>query len=240
MMRYLLAWMIMGMCVGSVFADVQKPELRSSYNEEALSAVLESIVVEEFVREERHYGSDKLYLIGLSPKGRLAYLLYETNPQYIQWNFLIVDLVTDEVLTKRSGEPHDEVVPPTEYFALKILLAELRIHQIHLSNGPIPVQPFPLEYKNDVYTTEVSAKEKAEDDWSPDARFGVILHSQNKGSKALTEVVCSSVPYVEGCLLSPFEDRIAVVVRYDLQYIEGESAGAFAITGGHLAFGFKR
>ena len=176
MMRYLLAWMIMGMCVGSLFADAQKPELRSSYDEEALSTMLESIVVEEFVREERHYGSDRLFPIGLSPKGRLAYLFYETNPQYIQWNFVIVDLVSDEVLTKRSGEPHDEVVPPTAYFTPESLLIDLRAHGIHLSDGPIAVRPFPLEYKIDVYTTEVSAKEKAEDDWSPDARFGVILH----------------------------------------------------------------
>ena len=240
--KCLCALILMVIFVGNLFADLQKTDLKSWYDKEMLKTLLESISVEKFVRQDRHYGSDRLYLIGISPKGKLAFLSYETNPQYIQWNFAIVDLVYDEVVCKRSGEPHDEVVSPTVFFTPDSLLTDLREHEIYISDGPIAIQAFPLEKNNDVYSTEVSEKKKLEDDWSPDTRFDVILHSRNKGSKILTEIACSShpEPYVEGYLLSPYEERIAVVVRFDLAFIEGEFAGSFAIAGGHLNFGFKK
>lgn len=225
----------------SAFAQIQADSLLSDYDKGVVSALLASIPVEPFKREGGHYGDARFYPIGISQSGRLAYLKYMTNPQYIQWDFIILDLVEDAVLRKRSGEPHDYAEPPGEHLKAEAIAKDLHDFGIYLSRTPLELQTFPLKYGDDFYNVELKEVEGYDDDFIIDKPYTVHLVSTDKGSKRLTQIKCSpsTPPSVAGFLVSPFEHRIAVIVRYDVAFIEAESAGSFAVTGGHLLVGFR-
>ena len=132
--RLICIMMITGVFVETIVADNQMDNLRSTYDESALKMLLESIPIEAFVYENRHCGDTKFYPIGISQKGSLAYVSYVTNPQYLQWDFVIFDLVEDTILRKRSSEPHGEVVSPLEFFEAEKLIDDLREFGILLSD----------------------------------------------------------------------------------------------------------
>ena len=241
MIRFICIVLIAGLFTASVAADSQMDNLKSTYDQSTLKVLIESIPFEAFVYENQHYGDAQFYPIGISQNGRLAYLSYATNPQYIRWVFVIFDLVQDRILRRRSGEPHEEVASPLRFFQIDRLTKDLQQYGIYLSDAPLKPQKFPLHYDNDSYSVELKEKATADDDYSMDKPYTVHLNSSKKGSKRLSEITCSpySDPTVEGYLLSPFEHRIVVIVRYDVAHIEADSAGSFTLTGGHLLVGFK-
>ena len=234
--------LIIGALSVDMYADNQMADLKSVYDDSMVKKLLESIPVEPFVHADRHYGDAKFYPIGISQNGRLAYLSYLTNPQYIQWDFVIFDLLQDAVLRQRSSEPHDEATSPLQFFQVAGITRDLKEYGIYLSESVLKPQPFPLQYDNDVYTAELKEKASDGDDYGMYTRHTIHLSSSNRGSKRLSEITDSfySDPVVEGYLLSPFEHRIVVVVRYKAAYVEGETAGLFILTGGHLLVGFKQ
>ena len=240
--RLLCALLILTASFWSATAEDQMASLTSSYTVASFDELLATIPVEAFVRGSRHYGSSKVYPIGFSQDGKLAYLAYMTNPQYISWEFVILDLVEDAITYKQSGEPHDEVTSPMEFFNSMQIVEELHKNGIHLAESPILPSPFPLEYEGDVYTAELIAQDSGGDETLVDKQYAVRLISRNRGSKTLAKLACSPYPEptITGYLLSPFERRAAVVVMYDIAFAEGESSGSFAVTGGSLRVGFRK
>ena len=169
-----------------------------------------------------------LHPLGFSADGRLAVLRIPPDEAVgcFLWELEIINLVDDKVLAEeRWDEASCEATPDLKALWAQKGAAFRRLMRAHgIEAGAVPLQAFPLQHGGQRYTAWLVAQppERVEADGLETFRVPMEVRVQGPaGEKAVGTVhveMMGDMPMswgyeIVGCLKSPHEDRVALVVR---------------------------
>ncbi len=216
------------------------------------------IVEEEyFFPEEIHYNqsvaeviTDKFYPIGWSKTGNFAYIIEPADEglgNYIM-GIVIVNLVSDKVLWDWYSDPiveeevYREDLWKKHYNEFKQKLNKNGIIQVR----NIKLQENYFTYEKKDFSVRLETKTKKDPDMNIDLvnRSKIFLKSTKEGEKLMAEVKYEDSmilgQQISGCLISPFEDRIVVILKNERWGYEGPpNVVEYEVFGANLSTGFK-
>lgn len=218
----------------------------------------ETVTDEYFFPEEVTYNQsvsevlvDKFYPIGWSKDGNFAYIIEPADEGLGNYVFgiIIINLVSNKILWDWYTDPvvdedlYREDIWKKNYDEFK--------KQLNI-NGIIQVRNIKLLDKYFSYDKKdfvVRAETKTEKD--PDLKIELINHcnifikSPDLGEKQIssTDYEMSMIleQQIAGCILSPFEDRVVVILKSERWGYEGPpDVVEFELFGSNLSTGFKK
>ncbi len=218
----------------------------------------EKVTEEYFFPEELTYYQnvtevvpDKLYPIGWSKSGNFAYLIEPADEALGNYmaGVVVVSLVSDEVIWSWYTDPivdedlYREDVWQKHYDDIKAHLNKYGI--IQERDFKLMDTYFTYDKKDYIVRLET---EKTKD---PDMGINIItkstlfIKSPQLGEKQIAEknYEASMIlgQQISGCLLSPYEDRVAIIVKSERWGYEGPpNVVEFEIFGANLTTGFKK
>jgi hypothetical protein len=174
-----------------------------------------------------------LFVLGWSPKGRIAYLTvlgYEAGEAF-STEFAISDLVADKFVFKKIYEVPISRGPSLEKVAKAVfqshareMQAALEKNQIQLEGNLAPLS-FPLDANGDSYSADLTLGKTKSASGSKDSQMDLFLVSKRKGRKSVhSEAYSGEVildAKVAGFYRSPFENRLAILVAQVHRGYEG-------------------
>lgn len=190
-------------------------------------------------------GSIEILPVGWSRDGRFAYIAkgYQNDGRGAEeYRYVLLNTVTDEVEFDGAGVPMD--YPITDELGLNsALFAWTRLRgeytKVLAARGVVPLREltvpaarapgfFPLSHRGDIFTAVVALSPPAGADpvpFSVKRTLTLTAQSRNLGRKTVAAVqnLRLKSASVAGFFLSPFEDRIAVVVSTTLYERNRES-----------------
>lgn len=196
---------------------------------------------------------DEFYPIGFSKNNLFAYVRIPADEAvgcYL-WEFKIKNLINDKILFK-IGFEHDECDKIKTFNDLSKIYKtnftnKLYNYGIKISNHKI--EKFPLSYKNDSIKCYLKRIKRVKDKNSGyKTIYFVIIKSDLKGKKkiGIVKEINMGTPYIynsniNGYILSPFEDRLVVVVESEHRGWEGPpNVSTFKLFGSSLKSGFRK
>jgi hypothetical protein len=187
---------------------------------------------------------------GWSNNGKVAYsTLYEWSEIIPSINFVILDLVSDRVLFKLRMSTYDENfelrLRDEDIFNMNrtVILNALQTHNIILHNRieqKTEFLQFPIRRNNLIYECQVINTEYGKNNNGENGVLGYsVMVTVNNKRKIIGNFIPPFVDEIniKGYFLSPFENRIAVVVAEWGWYQYG--AREYRFTGCHLDVGFE-
>jgi hypothetical protein len=194
---------------------------------------------------------DKLYPIGWSKNGNFAYLIEPADEALGNYmaGVVVVSLVSDEVLWSWYTDPivdedlYREDVWQKHYDDIKKHLNKYGI--IQQRSFDLMDTYFTYDKKDYIVRLET---EKIKD---PDMGINIIsksklfIKSPQLGEKQIAEKNYETSmilgQQISGCLLSPYEDRVAIIVKSERWGYEGPpNVVEFEVFGANLSTGFKQ
>jgi hypothetical protein len=194
---------------------------------------------------------DKFYPIGWSKHGNFAYIIEPADEGLgnYQMGIVIMNMVSNEVLWDWYTKPevtkdlYREDIWQKHYKNFKQMLNKYGIIQqrhIKLTN------PY-FTYKKKDYTIKLQTTTTKNKDMGIDVitQSQIYLKSPQLGQKQIAQkqYPASMIigQQIAGCIISPFEDRIAVIVKSERWGYEGPpDVVEFQLFGANLSTGFKK
>ncbi len=195
--------------------------------------------------------ADKLYPIGWSKHGNFAYIIEPADEglgNYMM-GIVILNMISNEVLWDWYTDPevdkdlYREDVWQKHYKDFKIKLNKYGIIQqrnIKLSNSY-------FTYKNKDYILSLKTQKKTDKDLGVDviSKSKLYIKSPKLGEKEIAEKTYEASmilgQYIAGCFISPYEDRVAVLVKSERWGYEGPpNLVEFELFGTNLSTGFQK
>ncbi len=220
---------------------------------------LDTEIIEEeyFFPEELPYNQsvsevlvDKFYPLGWSRDGNFAYLIEPADEGLGSYmvGIIIVNLVSDEVLWSWFTEPsvdeelYREDIWKKHYDEFKEKLNKYDIVQVR--NIRLEDTYFSIDQTD--YILRLETKTKKDKDLNIDLvnQSDVYIKSPQMGEKLITTIKYEPSfilsQQIAGCLVSPFEDRIVVILKNERWGYEGPpDVVEFEVYGTNLITGFK-
>jgi len=188
---------------------------------------------------------------GWSADGKFAWLESEDvdGRGGTVYTYTIYDAVEDSVVYTHSDDSFDwgTDVDATEAESWRRSGTEVSaaLAQAAIVQSPrIEVAAFPLTRAGDRYTATLTTRDtpgSGEGDDDRISSYTLTLSSRARGSKVVTaqDKLAITSAVVDGCILSPMEPRILVVVSQRSRAFEG-SAETLRFFGAHLGVGFRK
>ncbi len=257
MNRILLATLIaITLIIGSCKSNKNKSDNKDNIQKS------DTITEEYFFPEEFVYNQstdvlvDKLFPIGWSKDGKLAYILEpadEAIGAYIV-RFVIKDLINNKIIWDKEkmielngGEDINDLRASTWKSYYTLIKRKLNQYGIIQQKHFTLKSPY-FKYKGEDYIIEMHKQIKHDTDMNLDIITGlqIVIKSPNKGSKVAYEEKMPKVDYIlnavlKGCFISPYEDRIAILITTERRGYEGPpNVVSPTIVGTNLETGFKK
>ncbi|MBN2892268.1 MAG: hypothetical protein JXL97_10395 [Bacteroidales bacterium] len=217
------------------------------------------IVEEEyFFPEELTYNQsvsevlvNKFYPIGWSKDGNFAYITEPADEGLGNYmvGVVIVNLVSDEILWSWYTDPvvdedlYREDIWKKHYDDFKENLNKYGIIQVR----KIKMEDTYFSYEKNDYVVRVETKTEEDPDLNIDLIMGcdIFIKSPQLGEKKIASVEYEQSlilgQQISGCLISPFEDRIVVIIKNERWGYEGPpDVVEFEIYGSNLTTGFQQ
>lgn len=220
---------------------------------------LDTDIVEEeyFFPEELTYNQsvsevlvDKFYPIGWSKDGNFAYILEPADEGLGNYMFgvVIINLVSDEVIWDWYTDPivdeelYREDVWKKHYDEFKEALNENGITQVR----KIKLEDTYFTYNKKDFVVRLENETEKDPDINIELISGskIYIKSPDLGEKLVAEEKYESSmilgQQISGCLISPFEDRVVVILKTERWGYEGPpNVVEFEVYGANLSTGFK-
>ncbi len=217
----------------------------------------ELIEEEYFFPEEIYYNksvaevlTDKFYPIGWSKDGNFAYILEPADEglgNYMM-GIIIINLISDEVVWEWFSDPIvDEDVYREDLWKKHYKEFKQKLNK----NGIVQVrnikllEPYFTHDKKD-FIARLETKTEKDPDINVDLVSGckIFIKSQKNGEKLIAEKKYEASMIlgqnIAGCLISPFEDRVIVILKNERWGYEGPpNVVEYEIFGANLSTGFK-
>jgi hypothetical protein len=193
---------------------------------------------------------DKLFPIGWSKNGKFAYIIEPADEASgLYWfEFVILDIVNNKVdYTWKPKETEEGSVGKLWKENYELFRKNLRSSQI-MQMKDFTLLEGKTSYKSSEYEILLDAKTENDPDFGFDVikEVEIIITSKELGEKKIlnqknTDYSLVLGAYIQGYLLSPFDDRIVVVYQKERAGYEGPpNVVFFDLIGTDLTRGFKK
>ena len=196
---------------------------------------------------------DKLFPIGFSKEGLFAYIVEPADEAcgcYFM-NFIITNLKTDNVVWefKYEGSLEDYLEEQENMKSIwkkNKLLFEEKLNTFGIiQQKSIKLEKFPVHYSGNGYKATLNSYKKEKEDWGIEVvvQNQIWLTSSRSGKKMVFNEAFSTDNFIlsaniSGFIKSPYEDRIAIMLKQERRGWEGPpNVISFQFIGAHLTDG---
>lgn len=193
-----------------------------------------------------HYNS--IVPLGFSPDGNFAYLEYYNGDAIAFWALKIKSIITDDILYYQDWNGDEGYLYDSEDFNDLLSNESEFLTSIYFTynidkNTDLTLSRFPYDSNEDSYDVDLLLEvlptgEYLEAMGLKESKVQIKV-SNNNGSKIIGVYEQHMKSSVIGCIKSPFEERIVVLILKGNLGFEGSTEHSFGIYGCSLEYGFK-
>lgn len=216
------------------------------------------VAIEYFFPEEIHYTegvgeiiADRFYPIGWSKNGNFAYMIEPADEGLGNYQLVLIvqNLISNEVIWDWSTDP----VVGEDLYREDIWKKNYDLFKKNMNKqGIIQIRNMKLEsdyfvHKDKDYIISLELTKEQEDDINIEIvkKNKIILTCKQLGKKIVFEDTFEGSlilgQQIAGCFISPYEDRIAILVRSERWGYEGPpNVVEYKIYGANLTTGFQK